>query len=51
MEVFYIQLNTDRSLARDEEESSQKGLKKSCHPIGKAVVEIPPVYTARTGDG
>lgn len=51
MELFYIQLNTDRFLAGDEEEPSQRVLKKSCCPIGKAVVEIPSVHTARTGDG
>lgn len=51
MELFYIQLTTFRFLAGDEEEPSQKVLKKYCRPIGKAVVEIPPVHTARTGDG
>lgn len=53
MEFFYIQLNTDRSLAWDEEQTSQKASRKSCHPIEKAVVvvKIPPVHTSRTGDG
>ena len=53
MEFFYIQLNTDRSLAWDEEQTSQKAPRKSCRPIEKAVVvvKIPPVHTARAGDG